>query len=420
VKHVSVNSFFSHQRDRSVKSNLYTTQNRRVRSTLNIPLLRTASVTGGLWFLIAAFPLLSSSPRVELKRVPDDGIQPQTAVDQDGTVHLVYFKGDPAEGDLFYARSKDGASFSNPIRVNSVSGTAVALGNIRGARIAVGRRGCVYIVWNGSRKTGDPVAGRNPMLYTRLNEASTAFEPERNLIHNAYGLDGGGGVAADQQGRVYVFWHAPIPGKKGEEFRRVWMTRSEDDGKTFPPERVAWDEPTGACGCCSLNAYAGPAGTVYVLFRSAQEKVHRDMYLLESKDYGATFRGSEISKWNVGYCVMSSEAFAGGANGIFAAWETEKQVHLGSIKPSTGSASDSTVSNAGTNAKYPSLSINQDGFLLVSWTERMSYKLSGSIHWQVFDRKGQSLGEASGGDRVTASSLAAAYPQKNGSFTIIY
>jgi hypothetical protein len=384
------------------------------------PFLRTAAITVCFWFLIPAFLLSSSSPQVELKRVPDGGIQPQTAVDQDGTVHLVYFKGDPAEGDLFYVRSKNGTSFSDPIRVNSVSGTAIALGNIRGARIAVGRRGRVYIVWNGSRKTGDPAQGRNPLLYTRLNEAGTAFEPERNLIHTAYGLDGGGGVAADQHGHVYVFWHAPIPGKQGEEYRRVWMTRSDDDGRTFQLEQIAWNEPTGACGCCSLNAYAGPSGTVYVLFRSAQEKVHRDMYLLESNDHGATFRGSEISKWNVGYCVMSSEAFATGPNGTFAAWETEKQVHVGSIKPGSANTNDSTVSSAGTNAKYPWLSVNQDGLLLVSWTEGMGWKHGGSVHWQIFDSKGQRLGEPSGADGVPPWSFVAAYPQKNGNFVVLY
>ena len=72
--------------------------------------------------------------------------QPEVAVDSEGTVHLVYFKGDPSQGDLFYAKSKDGLKFNNPIRVNSVEGTAVAIGNIRGARIAVGRRENVYVV----------------------------------------------------------------------------------------------------------------------------------------------------------------------------------------------------------------------------------------------------------------------------------
>ena len=372
----------------------------------------------GLLSSAASFP--ASSPRVNLKRVPDGGIQPQTAVDQEGTIHLVYFRGDPSEGDLFYARSKEGMAFSAPIRVNSTPGTAVAVGNIRGARIACGRDGHVYVVWNGSTKMGEPAQGRSPLLYTRLNDGGSAFEPERNLIRNAYGIDGGSGIAADRAGRVYVFWHAPMPGRKGEENRRVWMVRSEDDGKTFQPERIAWNEPTGACGCCSLDAYAGPTGMLYVLFRSAQETVHRNIYLLESTDHGSTFRGSEVSKWNVGYCVMSSEALASGPTGTFAAWETEKQIHFGSIDPNAASASDSVVSNAQTNQKYPSLAVNGAGNLLVSWTEGMGWKKGGSVHWQVFDKAGQRLGESGAMDGVPTWSLVAAYSRPNGDFVVLY
>lgn len=370
--------------------------------------------------LLPASPHSFSSPRVELKRVPGGGIQPQTVVDLEGTVHLVYFKGDPSEGDLFYARSKDGVMFSAPIRVNSVPGTAVAVGNIRGARIAVGRRGRVYVVWNGSRKTGDPALGRSPMLFTRLNDEGTSFEPERNLIHTAYGIDGGGGIAADQQGRVYVFWHAPIPGHQGEEFRRVWMTRSTDDGKSFAPEKIAWDRPTGACGCCSLDAYADPAGRIYVLFRSAQEIVHRDMYLVESTDHGSSFHGSDVSKWNVSYCVMSSEAFTSGRASIFGAWETEKQVHFGSVDPRTATATDVAVSSDPANQKYPALASNRDAFLLVSWTEGMGWKRGGSAHWQLFDSAGRRIGDPGSANGVPAWSLVAAYAERNGDFAVLY
>src|SRR5947209_7032582 len=57
--------------------------------------------------------------RVVLLRVPNGGIQPQVAVDAKGGVHLLYFKGDPGGGDLFYARSRDGMHFGDPLRVNS-------------------------------------------------------------------------------------------------------------------------------------------------------------------------------------------------------------------------------------------------------------------------------------------------------------
>lgn len=360
----------------------------------------------------------SLQPAVELRRVPDGGIQPQVAVDSNGTVHLVYFKGDPAEGDLFYVRSKDGENFSAPIRVNSVAGTAVAVGNIRGARIAVGRNGNVFVVWNGSAKLGNPALGRSPMLFSRLDRSRSAFEPERNLIHAAYGIDGGGAVAADRQGRVYVFWHAPIPGQQGEQSRRVWMSRSDNDGDSFAPERIAWDRATGACGCCSLNAYADPAGRIFVLFRSATQMVHRDMYLLESTDHGLNFKGSDVSPWNVAYCVMSSEAFTADRTGTFAAWETQKEVHFGRVDIANASVADHVVSN-GTNEKYPSLALNRAGLLLVSWTENMGWKRGGSVHWQIFidGKAAGSPGEATG---VPPWSLVASYARPDGTFVVMY
>lgn len=369
--------------------------------------------------VVRVFPDTGIAPHVELQRVPDSGIQPQVAVDNAGAVHLVYFKGDPTGGDLFYSRAKDGRTFSPGIRVNSVAGTAVAVGNIRGARIAVGRDGNVFVVWNGSAKLGNPALGRSPMLFSKLDDKRTTFEPERNLIHTAYGIDGGGGIAADQKGGVYVFWHAPIPGKQGEEFRRVWITRSRDDGRSFEAERIAWDQPVGACGCCSLNAFADDKDRLYVLFRSAQEKTHRNMYLLESTDKGATFRGSEVSKWNVGYCVMSSEAFASGPAGTWSAWETEKQVHFGRVDPATGTANDAPVSPDAANQKYPALALNRSGMLLAAWTEGMRWRQGGSLRWQLFSN-GEKVGAEGSASGVPAWSLVAAYARRSGDFVVLY
>src|SRR5689334_6544852 len=64
----------------------------------------------------AGTPAGEAARKPVLLAVPDRGIQPQVAVDARGTVHLVYFKGDPGGGDLFYARSRDGAQFAHPLR----------------------------------------------------------------------------------------------------------------------------------------------------------------------------------------------------------------------------------------------------------------------------------------------------------------
>lgn len=377
-------------------------------------------------FLSFAFAALTFSipaaatPNVTLQRVPDHGIQPEVAVDGSGMVHLIYFKGDPAAGNLFYSESRDGVHFSAPIRVNSVPDTAIAVGNIRGGRIAVGKGGRVFVVWNGSQVAAKANGGRNPMLFSRLDAQGTAFEPERNLIHTAYGINGGGAVAADEAGNVYVFWHAGIPGEQSEPYRRVWVARSNDNGKTFAPEHVAFDKPTGACGCCSLDAATDPKGNVYVLYREAYKIFHRDMYLLESRDHGATFTGSDVSKWDIGACTMSAEAFVNGPSGTFAAWESHNKVQFGRIDPAKGTISDPAYVSEAAGQKYPALAENKSGNLLVAWTEGMGWNRGGSLTWKVFNSSGKATGDPKVIPGVPAWSLIAAYPRKDGGFTILY
>lgn len=332
---------------------------------------------------------------------------------------MIYFKGDPAHGDLYYIRSRDGGeTFSAPVAVNTVSGSAVAVGNIRGGHLAIGKNGRVHVAWNGSHQDGP--FGHEPMLYTRLNDAGTAFEPQRNVIRSAYGLDGGGAVAADGA-NVYVFWHAPEPGKEGEGNRRVWMARSRDYGKTFEPERPAYDKPTGACGCCGLNAFVDRKGTIYVLYRSATETVHRDIYLLVSRDKGQTFQGEDISKWNVGACVMSSESFAESPAGVLAAWETEKQAYFGRIDPASGKMAPPVAApGTGKNRKYPAIAGNGRGETMFAWTEGMGWEKGGDLEWQVYDTAGKPTVERGKMNGVPVWSLIAVFARPDGGFTILY
>lgn len=77
-----------------------------------------------------------SNGRVKLLRVPNNGLQPQAAMDERGALHLIYFTGEPGGGDIYYVRRDAGsAEFTSSLRVNSESGSAIATGTIRGAHL---------------------------------------------------------------------------------------------------------------------------------------------------------------------------------------------------------------------------------------------------------------------------------------------
>src|SRR5204863_3301184 len=126
-------------------------------------------------------------------------------------------------------------------------------------------------------------SGGKGTFHACLNDAGTAFEPQQDLMKSTTGLDGGGTVAADSEGNVYVAWHGvKVDGPRGEANRKVWLARSTDEGKTFSPEEAISPKPTGVCGCCSMHGFVDRKGNLYLLYRSATANVNRDMYLLAS------------------------------------------------------------------------------------------------------------------------------------------
>jgi hypothetical protein len=387
-------------------------------------LISAGVVTGPRSALAGEDPGKGERPgKVTLLRVPEHGIQPQVVADAKGVVHLIYFRGEPGGGDVFYARSDDsGADFSRPLRVNSQPGSAIATGNIRGAHVAVGKSGRVHVAWMGSGKA-EPKGPSHaaPMLYARLNDEGTAFEAQRNVIHAAAGLDGGGSVTADHHGTVYVTWHAPEPGTNGEENRRVWVARSTDEGKTFGQEKPASEAGTGVCGCCGMRAFSDRTGNVYLLYRSATHEIDRDTYLLASTDRGQQFRSDKVQKWPVRVCPMSSFTLAEAGDGVLAAWETDGQVSFARIDPEGGRRSEPmSAPGAGKGRKHPAVAGDARGETVLVWTEGMGWNRGGAVAWQLFDRDGKLTAERGRSDGVPTWSLVAVFPRPDGGFTIIY
>src|SRR5215470_7688700 len=362
---------------------------------------------------------LSANDKVTLIRAPNGGIQPQAVMDAGGALHLVYFAGDPGAGDVFYVRRERGKEgFSSPIRVNSQPGSAIATGTIRGAHIAVGGNGRVHVSWNGSNQASPRGPEDSaPMLYARMNDAKTAFEAQRNLMKVSHGLDGGGTVAADREGDVYVAWHGAGE-QKGEEHRRAWLARSTDEGKTFERERPAFAGETGACGCCGMRAFVDPRGALYLLYRAATNMSERGMFLLSSTDKGKSFRGTRLDNWHLTACPMSSVTAASDGRQTLAAWENDGQVYFVAIDSSSQKPIAPPAPTG--KRKHPAIATNARGETILVWTEGTGWKKGGSLAWQIFDKNGNPVGEMGAAQGVPVWGLATVVAEADGKFTVIY
>jgi hypothetical protein len=123
-------------------------------------------------------------------------------VDDEGAIHLIYFKRSGEGGDLSYVARQPGSSrWTEPIRVNMAEESVVPNGSIGLAQIALSRQGCVHVTWF-------DMHGRK-YWYTRLNDRGTAFEPQRNLVtrYNE-GVEASAALATDGESNVYVVWHS--------------------------------------------------------------------------------------------------------------------------------------------------------------------------------------------------------------------
>jgi hypothetical protein len=391
-----------------------------MKRTLSVAWLAAA----GLLVDVPAAPAARSqtgSTAVTAIRLPHGGVQPHAAVDATGVVHVVYFSGTPAAGDLYYSRLQTGGAWAAPVRVNSQPASAIAAGTIRGARIAVGRDGRVHIAWNGSgRAEPKAPAGATPMLYARTNDAGTAFEPQRNLLQFAVGLDGGGAIAADSAGRVFVAWHAGGADNHDEGKRRVWLATSADDGRTFAREQPISQPETGACGCCGMDATTDAGGNLLVAYRGARNVVNRDSFLLSSRDAGRTFASMMLERWNIGACPMSAYDVHASGDAVLVAWETAGQVRFARVPSDGRTVRPVSPVGAGRSRRHPSLASAPDGRVLLSWSEGTAWERGGAAVWQLFAADGRALPSTGRADGVPVWGLTAAAYTPGLGFVVIY
>jgi len=368
---------------------------------------------------------LAKGPSVNLEKTPHGGIQPQAIVDAGGTLHLLYYKGQPREGDLFYVtRSKGQKGFSSPLKVNNIEGSACCIGSIFRARMAIGRDGIVHVLWNGSfgfvrKKWEKKGKERSPeeftyLFYTRLADDGKSFKKQVNLNRNTYGLDGNGSISVDPNGVINVFWHANI---KDRTDRMAFMVQSTNKGKSFSKETPVTRRPLGVCECCTMEAFTSSTGRTYVAYRTA-EKTGRDVVIFSPTTQDGRFNEVHRHPWKVFICPASTFAFAEDNRRVYAAWETKSHVY---VKDMLSEAPARKVSSSSKNGKYPSLAINAKGDRLTTWSTETGWGKGGYIQFQVTNRDGVLTAKSDRPKHFPAAySFSSACALSTGDFVVFY
>jgi hypothetical protein len=356
--------------------------------------------------------------RVQIVATPDRGIQPQALVDANGTIHLIYFKGEPAAGNLYYVRRRAAdASFSAAVRINSDAGSAIATGSVRGGQIALGRNGWVHVAWNGSKTLERHGVKQTPVWYARLPQDGTAFEPQRAIGRQTRHLDGGGSIAADRRGQVHVVWHAAGVAD-GEPLRRIYVATSEDDGRQFAPEK-AYPMEGGACGCCELETLVDQKSRLQILYRSAGAMIHRDAMWITIGPQGAS-APVRVQPWELPACPMTTFAMVASPDGLVAAWETQQQVYSADLNPDRRTVSVVTPMAGAAMRKHPSVAINAAGDRLFAWAEGTAWARGGTVAWELRNLKGERVASGANAGAVPVWSLVSAIARPDGTFVVLH
>lgn len=212
------------------------------------------------------------------------GQMPNLTKDKNGTIHMVYGKGD----SILYSSTSNGHTFTPPALV-VVLPKLYSLAT-RGPQIAAASNGLVITACT---QEGD--------IYSFCKTTSGIWTKPQQLNSPETAKEGLMALSADGL-NVYAVWlNVKLP--KGQT---VQGAQSKDGGLTWRKNRLVYDSPDSTvCECCKPSV-AVHGNKVYVQFRNWLDG-SRDLYLAASFNGGKTFNTAQklgFGSWRLNGCPM--------------------------------------------------------------------------------------------------------------------
>lgn len=254
-----------------------------------------------------------------------DAAEPVTASAPDGGLYVAWVNHNANnQSDVMLARfDSDGAANGSPVRVNEEAGVATAW---RGdpPSIAVTDQ-AVYVLWT-ARVESQGKSGTD-LYFSASNDQgktfATAVKVNDDKVPAAHGMHS---LAVAKDGRIYIAWlderdvQTPKPsthagGHHMENNRELFVSDSNDRGKTFSPNRKVAEN---ACPCCKTALAVAADGTLYASWRQVLPGDFRHIAVASSSDNAAHFSAPAIvsdDRWVIHGCPVSGPSLSLDANG---------------------------------------------------------------------------------------------------------
>lgn len=362
---------------------------------------------------------------VRFARVPEGGVQPLVEASE-GTLSVLYFKGDEDRGDLFLTRSKDEAkTFEPSLRVNAEAGTVLSQESGHSGSLGVGSDGRAHILW--------VAGGEQPRLCYARERAEGGLDPVQDLGSPA-GLRRTTALAIDANGSVHVFYVASDSSPAdGEAARlRVWM-RVSADGSGFSDPTTIDNPRDGVSEGSALAARIDRRGTALVLYATAGRKGAPEMRMLSRVEGGPKFVSKLIEpatrkaepRARPRLSPEWSPKAGSKSSFVFASWDTFGRVFWGGIDPEEnvigGGLPQAPKGDGLTRRSRASFLASGSEFLL-AWLEQPKgeHEAPAVVAWQVWFAEGRLALDWGRAPETTESSFPAVFANAPRGFTILY
>ena len=239
--------------------------------------------------------------------------------------------------DVFLAVSRDGgATFGQPVQVNSVAGEARLGGELPPRVALVAAKGMqqpdIVVLWTAR-------GGSTEIKAARSRDGGKSFE--RSVALQSAGAAGDRGwpsLALDPRGRAHAIWldHRGLAADKKAGTAHADHGKSGGDGVAMAQKSALYYATVGVapreqrvapgvCYCCKTAMAVDDAGVVYTAWRHVYAGNMRDMAFAVSRDAGRSFstpvRVNEDG-WSISGCPDDGPALAASGGNVHMIWPT--------------------------------------------------------------------------------------------------